>query len=872
MGDNFVGQSAFSRRRKLYEFIRNGQHGPEVLDELLPQGQPHLYEKQLWDYKLELPYLPTVRKATEAEKQSYQAGMAEIVKDVVSFYNSYGGYLVIGVGNQPREIVGFERHFDCGDLIRLTLSATRHEVDCHFALIDCETPSGKKRVGLLLIPRRAESMEPAQFLRDAPASDNGKRAYRRNDIYFRQGDECRPAKDSEDYSFLCSQGRRQFLLGTSLGLTTALSNNLGPRDPGFIRFIGREEYLQKLWYWLCEKYKPCKVLTGLGGVGKTTIAREFSEELTRNSPFGLEAVIWLSAKQQFFAAGIDKFMPASRVDFENVDTMLRKLYLELGSPDETLDHEWARDELMEEVVKTLRVMPALVVVDDVDTLEVNDQQDMFHTMLNIMGRTMGTGQVPSRALLTSRLDLGAAEGQKIHVEGLSVSEFAEYVEMTAKNMNLPWTLGRESKLMKKFRQSTDGSPIFAASILRLAQLGESLDKALVTWKGSSGEKVRKFAFDRELGKLDESQARTLYGACILRETSLLELQQVTESNDTLLRDDIAELRKYHLLASGNDAARGGTTLIVPSGIRLMIDQVKTHVRDPKRLERACLRARAASPQLTSDHGSTINLVIALLRANKQDEALEVAQIANKKYRDDPNLQCLLGRVHLRTNPPDPRNADMSFRRAYELGCSRTELMRHWIEAKQQLQDWIGVIEVTRLADKRGVGSQNVLYRVRAYNILGDLAVGRGDLDGATKHYLDGVGEINDGFREERVRGCVAELKDLRDSLLENYLMLVDRMSPEPDEYLNIWLATYDAFKFGLRHPMLLEHGAEKLKTWWRAVEGRDRHDPKAEAHLRKGIENLGFMTSRLTSEGWPYTGVITSLQSAKRILTSGLSG
>jgi hypothetical protein len=436
--------------------------------------------------------------------------MAEIVKDVVSFYNSYGGYLVVGVGNQPREIVGFERHFDCGDLVRQTQTATRHEVDCHFVLIDCETPSGTKKVGLLFIPQRPESKEPAQFLRDAPASESGKRAYRRNDIYLRQGDECRPAKTSEDFSFLCCQGRRQFLPSTDFGTTSILSNNFGPRDPGFIRFIGREEYLRKLWYWLCETFKPCKVLTGLGGVGKTTIAREFAEEVTRNSPFGLEAVIWLSAKRQFFAAGIDKFMPATRVDFEDVDTMLRKFILSLGSPDKAVDSEWTRDELMEEVVRALRIIPSLVVIDDVDTLEVNDQQDMFHTMLNIVSRTMGTGQVPSRSLLTSRLDLGAAEGQKIHVEGLSLAEFAEYVEMTAKNMGLLWTLGQDSKPMKKSRQATDGSPIFASSILRLLQLGETLDKALETWKGSSGEKVRRFAFERELGELNESQARTLY--------------------------------------------------------------------------------------------------------------------------------------------------------------------------------------------------------------------------------------------------------------------------------------------------------------------------------------------------------------------------
>jgi|SRR5580704_11936835 hypothetical protein len=39
-----------------------------------------------------------------------------------------------------------------------------------------------------------------------------------------------------------------------------------------------------------------------GGVGKTTLAREFAEDLVKNAPVGLEKLIWLSAKKQFYTA------------------------------------------------------------------------------------------------------------------------------------------------------------------------------------------------------------------------------------------------------------------------------------------------------------------------------------------------------------------------------------------------------------------------------------------------------------------------------------------------------------------------------------------------------------------------------------------
>jgi hypothetical protein len=139
-----------------------------------------------------------------------------------------------------------------------------------------------------MIPRRADSKDAAQFRRDAPADANGKRAYTTGQIYFRSGDCCKPAEASEDFTFLCSPERRT-IVGSSENLRyIVLDNNLGPRDPGFIKLIGREEYLPDLWRWLCDPFSPVKLLAGLGGVGKTTLAREFVEDVIAAPPNGLE--------------------------------------------------------------------------------------------------------------------------------------------------------------------------------------------------------------------------------------------------------------------------------------------------------------------------------------------------------------------------------------------------------------------------------------------------------------------------------------------------------------------------------------------------------------------------------------------------------
>ena len=847
MPNNLTDQNgAFARRRKLYAFIKAEQLGQEVLNELLPKGEPHLYEKSLWDYKLELPVLSVAGAANKVEKQNDDPKMAEIVKDAVSFYNSYGGYLVIGIKDRPREIVGFGKHFDCDELNRRIKAVTRHEVDCHFAILDYGVGSNKKKIGLLFVPQRSESKEPAQFLRDAPSTDHGKKAYRRNEIYFRQGDECRAAETSEDYSFLCSQGRRQIVAANDIGWTSVLDNNLGPRDPGFIKFIGREDYLHELWRWLCDRFTPGKLIAGLGGVGKTTIAREFTEDLIRNSPLGFERVIWLSAKQQFYAAVLNKFLPASRVDFTDVDSLLRALLLELGSTEEMVDPEWTREDLIDEVTQALCIIPSFVVIDDVDSLEPGQQQAVFHTVLQIMAQTIGNASVPSRALLTARLDLGAAPAQLIRLSGLQPKDFATYVEMTARHIGLPWSIGASSKLMKKFHHITDGSPTFAASILRLLQMGEKLDLALDRWRGSDGDEVRKFAFKKELGNLSESQVRTLYAACLLGDTSRVELQQITQSSETLLEDDIGELRKYHLLGLGNEIPRGGARLVVPSGIRLMGNLIKGRIRDPKRIERECAKARAGSPKLGADISRIIHRVVALWQDEEPGEALEVAIWGDQQNRDNPDLKCLLGRAYRRLDPPDASMADVNFRRAHELNCHRTELTGFWIEAKKMLGDWVGIVEVTRLADKKSPDADNIYLRAQAFSELGDIAKKAGNMQVAAENYLAGGKEINESFAKDQARGRVSELGDMRNLLFQNYAWLIDQLNPNPDDHIQVWLATVDAFKSHVRQPILVKVGIERLRSWWDAVERRGKYDSSSANLLRPQLNRLDAMVNFLT--------------------------
>src|SRR5207249_3226547 len=164
----------------------------------------------------------------------------------------------------------------------------------------------------------------------------------------------------------------------------------------------------------------------IGGVGKTTLVREFAKELIKNPPSGLEKLVWLSAKKQLYIAIQDQYQAASRVDFSDLRTLLVAMLLELGYAENNIDPEWSVRELVDECVQALQTSPSLVIIDDVDSLDLPYQQEVFQTIIRIVTQAGSRGsQTPSLALLTARLELGAAPDQLIRVVGLELPDFSE---------------------------------------------------------------------------------------------------------------------------------------------------------------------------------------------------------------------------------------------------------------------------------------------------------------------------------------------------------------------------------------------------------------------------------------------------------------
>jgi hypothetical protein len=832
--------SVFSMRMKLHQMVSEGIVSADVLNQLILDGELVTYERELWDFKSELPLPSTKIKPSEEEKIAYELKIGEVIKDVVSFYNSYGGYLVVGVSDNPKIFVGWNGSFNCDELNKKIKKYIKHDIETHYVNVPYLHNNKVYEIGILYIPQRLDSKEVAQFKIDAIATSSGKQAFKKNDIYFRSNDECRAAKSPEDYAFLCAGGRRKFNATESGVSTKPLLSNLGPRDPGFIEFIGRENYLEKLWIWLLDKYAPIKLLAGLGGVGKTAIAREFAETLAHTPPAGFEKIIWLSAKKQFYTAILGKFTPVTRIDFDDVPSLLKALLRELGALSDDLAEENDRQLLIETVIESLQILPVFLIIDDIDSLETNEQQDVFHTIIQILSQTTNSPTRASRAILTARLDLGAAPGQVFRIEGLEQKDFEEFAVLTATSLELPTTVFQgNSKLLVRFRETSSGSPTFCSSILRLVSMGENFEQALSKWKGADGDDVRNFAFKKEVDSLSDIDARAFYVIIILGESSLVELTIILGTNETAVRDTISTLRKYHLVSMGNSELPGGTSIVVPADIRLMQGVVKERVSNFAQIERACANARSKTPRVDdAELGKLINRVVAFWNANNSIDAKELALYLVSKYKNNPELLCLLGRANLQTDPPNFVEADKNFRLAKKGGCTRPELEGFWIDSKIAQNDWQGVLQVTEYYSKDVKPSDRLFFRGTAYQQLAENSLLHGNFASAASNLQLGADELSAGFAKNHAKGKVEELRVLKSDLFTQLIKVAEKTSVDPEQYIDVWLVVVKSYDARVRGPHLLRLGIAKLMGWWDAVERRDRYDSSTEDLARKQVSKI----------------------------------
>ena len=733
--------------RRAIDSIRQGTIGPTLLDIFFPIGIPVPKECALWDYKASF----------EAEKVAY----AELAKDILAFFNSYGGYLFLGVSELIKDehfaVVGFQRPPNFLASLRGAIDSYS-SVQIDIAIADLKITD--QNVTAIFIPCRPNSQAPAFLTKNGPEKKSGRPIFSEKTTYFRQFDKTLPASIASQWEFLNSSRNPDELLtgevalSSTANLSRVVPNNLPDRNLICSHLFGREEILASLWAWIADELEPVRLLAGAGGKGKTSIAYEFASRFFRNAPLPFEQVLWVSAKRKQFRADRNDWMELPECWYSDPQELLEALCIgTVALTQEELDSkEESEYTLQKKLRESLRLLPSFIIVDDIDSLPHSTQQKRVFELVQQV-----TAGAPSKFLLTTRANFAFSDNQCIQVVGLKGEPYQSFVSDRLTRFGLSPLKASD---VRALQQSSGGSPLWTDSILRLMRQGYTFRQALSEWKGKPGEDARSAALEKELEALTVGAKRILYVAAALRECSRAELLEITKVGKTEFDETITELQTLFLVDAPKIVKEEPRFSVPESTAMAVMEAAADLVVDHRRLLAAARDftkrvAAASASDIKKKVAMVLNQAIALMRAGQNDSAIETVEAALKSTPDDPDLLMLKGRCLRETKPSEAASALST---AFKRGQRNPLLFDMWFQALNAQNQFAAAVDVANLAIDGGQDWSIWLpLRARALVQIGTVHHRDGDAKAAVEILLKAAADLGAAVDVNRSSASQASL-------------------------------------------------------------------------------------------------------------------
>ncbi|MBS9403570.1 hypothetical protein KG088_08005 [Halomonas sp. TRM85114] len=669
--------------------IERQEIGEKPINKLISGGNFCPKEGWLWDYK--------------GGFEDNEVALAKRVKQVVSFHNSFGGYIIYGVHELVKDKVfaPVEIDVDSFNLAQLRDKIkyfTGSDIDCTFGKVERDFDGKSYEFGLLLIPRRSAGEDLVKVIRDGP-SKAGKSAkvFSSEDVLMRSLDQCVKAEKPEDYKFLFSP--RNFVNragGLSDQQVRLLEHNLPDKQLICPKFVGRQEEITLLWQWMAEPFDYTRVLAGDGGKGKTSIAYKFCEEFSRSSPQGFEKVIWLSAKEKQFSGAANSYYDLSEADFSTAYDFLISLAGHCALLEEDVDG-LSVNGLKSIIKQSIDLFPSLVIVDNIDALEEDEQKKIVDCCRHLASERV-------RYLITTRKKFSYSSDSCIDVAGMNIVEYKEYVESLIEKYSVK---NIKNNTVEKMHEISDGSPLLTQSIIRLHKSGLPLDKAISEWKGELGEDARNAAVRREIDSLSPEAKRSLLAITYFGSCSFTELKQVLAYPRTKLMDVVEELKALFLVDEPR-IVLGEDRFTVSSTTSLLVGGIsKEMAGDYQALLKEVRRQRSSDNEGKRGNKHRVGMAISQARALKREgdfsRAFKTIDNELARQKQHPDLILTKGWLYLEATLPDYDEARKNFRLAHTKGATKKEFLYDcWYRAEEGKTYPQGMIDVARHALGSGV--------------------------------------------------------------------------------------------------------------------------------------------------------------------------
>jgi LuxR family glucitol operon transcriptional activator len=210
----------------------------------------------------------------------------------------------------------------------------------------------------------------------------------------------------------------------------------------YLRFLGRSEELEFVTSALRDRqHKPVIAIIGLGGIGKTALAREVLDRFHKEKYFA--HVVWVSAKiEQFIGESIVK-IKSSSYDFEQ---LLSDIGRQCGRDDIVKAH---KEQKQEYVKYLLSEKTTLIIVDNLET--INEGDKLIDDIIGILGK--------SKLLVTSRNRVKHSQVFSVELGGFPKEDSVMFIREEGKERGIQAVAKANRESLIKIHQVTGGAPL-----------------------------------------------------------------------------------------------------------------------------------------------------------------------------------------------------------------------------------------------------------------------------------------------------------------------------------------------------------------------------------------------------------------------------
>ena len=628
-------------------------------------------------------------------------GRSRIIKSIISMYNTYGGYLVFGVGD-ARNGMGFpvvgidESIINIEQLKDQVLAASGIRcVLSGFAAASATSQGEKVKIVIVHIPCRPDNEAPVAFTSDAK-SDTGKNLeYKTGDFFYRKGDTTAKAVGQEIFwlaqprvnPYLTRHGTQKLVTNKNL----KVQHNLPDRAAICINFIRRDDVLNKLWEWSGDDLSHWRVIAGEGGIGKSSVAYEYAEQLIRYPDQPFDQILWLSAKSRRFDGYTDVYQRMPETHYSNFDELLSTLCSRLAyKDDEIIGQTQSR---RKQLIKSgLTCIPTFLIIDDLDSLRTDEQKQVGELVA-----WLSVGK--SRILITTRHNHLFSSSTSINLEGFKLDEFEEFLD--AINKRIPQIETLSAKQRVKMHEKTHGSPLLAESVCRNLRY-TNFEDAMNNWHGKNGEMARAAVLKKEVQQLTSTSKKVLVAAAMLRSASISEIASVTEYPKTSVEDSIDELDRLFLVARPHIAKEPRFAVNETTAL-LVLELLESLVPDFRKLQKAVDDLSPVNYEIKKEKydsivASSIRQANAFLTEGNITKALETLDSVHLR-NNHPDILSFKTKVLYESSPQRLSEAKYAANSAYSAGCRKPHFFEIWFSIEWDLKDYSGAVDASNAAIK-----------------------------------------------------------------------------------------------------------------------------------------------------------------------------